>query len=121
MDEPEKNRGAEKTKHKANEHALAVLPAIDAAVASGAKGLTQIAGWLNANGIATARHNIWRTETVRRVLRRLARLGRTEFAVRTGSEGQGARQADRRAREQAALDRNVKRRAELRAAGILKD
>jgi DNA invertase Pin-like site-specific DNA recombinase len=58
-------------KADAEAHAAAVMPAIREAQAAGAKSLRQIAGALNARGIATARDAKWEAVTVRNVLKRV--------------------------------------------------
>jgi hypothetical protein len=112
--------GAEKTKHKADQYALALAPSLQAAVSGGAVGLAAIASWLNKHQVATARGGDWRTETVRRVQKRLAELQETALAVRSRSEAQYARQERLRDRDRAARARNAKQRQELIEAGILK-
>lgn len=116
MGTPQINQGAEKTRDKANAHALAVLPAIDAAFESGVAGLAEIANWLNINGVPTTRGSVWRNETVRRVLNRLARLGCPSLASRSCSAGQSGRWKSPRLREEARKARMARRRAELEAA-----
>jgi len=76
-------RGAQATRMQAETHALKMMPAIAQARAEGLKGLAEIAAYLDAAGIPTVRGGRWQTESVRRVLRRLVRLGHDEFAPRT--------------------------------------
>jgi hypothetical protein len=55
----------------ADAHAAAVLPAIRAAQAAGAKTLREIAAALDGRGITTARGGKWDATTVRKILRRV--------------------------------------------------
>jgi len=66
-------------------HDDAVAPTILAARAAGARGLAEIAQFLNERGIPTVRGGKWRTETVRRVMKRLNGRGHAEFVVRSRS------------------------------------
>ena len=119
MDKPIANRGAEKTRHKADSHALAVLPAIDVALEAGPAGLAEIADWLNRNGVPTARGGVWRPETVRRTLHRLADLGHASLAPRSRRAGQSARSLPQYVRQAKFADLMNRRRAEREAAGKL--
>ncbi len=56
----------------ADAHAAAVMPAIQAAQAAGAKTLREIAAALDGRGITTARGGKWDATTVRNILRRAA-------------------------------------------------
>ncbi len=88
---PIANPGASSTKRKANELALRLIPDIDAALESGAGGLAEIADWLNTHGIPAQRGGLWRPETVRRLLRRIAALGHSSLDSRSASDWQRAR------------------------------
>jgi DNA invertase Pin-like site-specific DNA recombinase len=59
-------------KAEADAHTASVAPLIAEAQAAGAKSLRQIAGALNARGIATARGGKWEAQTVANVLKRVA-------------------------------------------------
>jgi DNA invertase Pin-like site-specific DNA recombinase len=59
-------------KAEADAHTASVTPPIAEAQAAGAKSLRQIAGALNARGIATARGGKWEAQTVANVLKRVA-------------------------------------------------
>ena len=120
MGEPVKNSGAEKTKHKADQHALAVAPALKAAVAAGANGLKAIAARLNENNVPTQRGGKWQPGSVQRLQNRLAALDDTTPRIRSRSEAQTARHDARRARDRAARAANAKRRQGMIAAGIIK-
>ena len=100
------NAGAEATRARAVARADAAAPAIAAALAEGRRGLAEIAQYLNERGILTARGGTWRTETVRRAMKRLSGCGHTEFAVRSRSRAQSDRAQRRYARETAARARN---------------
>jgi hypothetical protein len=85
------NAGAKRRRAIAEARAVAVMPSIDAALEAGVEGLAGLALWLNDRNIAAPRGGSWRTETVRRVLQRLAKLGHPCLAPRTRSQGQFAR------------------------------
>jgi hypothetical protein len=114
------NKGAEKTKFKANQHALGVAAPIQAAHQDGAATLAAIAAWLNARNVPSPRGGIWRTESVRRVLKRLAVLGDSQCGLRSRSQAQYARYEAQRQRETAARAKLAERRQELVDVGILK-
>ena len=96
------NRGTKEIKHKSDQHALAVALAMKTAIASGAAGVVAIAAWLNENDVPTSRGGIWRGESVRRTLNRIADLDDTASQVRSRSENQYARYEARRIRIAAA-------------------
>ena len=115
MNRSGKNLGAESTKHRADERALTMAPAIRAALASGAESHATVAAWLNKNEVPTARGGNWQPGSVHRLRMRLAALDESAPAVRSRSEAQCARIVAKR--RQAAADREATRRqwAEQRA------
>lgn len=65
---------ARQNREAALKHAHEVAPQIEAAQATGAKTLQDIASYLNENGVQTASGGQWHPMTVRRVVSRLKRL-----------------------------------------------
>lgn len=71
---------AQQNREAALKHAEEVVPHFEAAQATGAVTLQQIAGYLNEKRVQTASGGKWHPMTVRRVLMRLKRLSETSGA-----------------------------------------
>jgi Recombinase len=113
------NAGAAAKRARADLDAVAVRGTIAAAIASGAVGLAEIAAHLNEQHVPAPYGGTWHTETVRRILKRLKKLGYPGFEVRTRSDAMRERYEQIRSREAAIESTMRARKATLKAENRL--
>jgi len=110
---------ADKGMTKVDKRTLALKPIFDAALAAGVRGLIEMSAWLNERKIPSPRGGPWHAETVRRTQMRLHLMGHPGCAVRSRSQAMHDRWAAKFAKEAAARALLDKKRAKLRADGII--